>query len=120
MLNASGGRRSSKIPQKKEISPTGEKQVALRNASDNGNLDSGASAAINSSDSRGWSFIPSESSHVAAFETTEPLDVPEEGTLVIRLTQSHPSYLAAGVRIFATSKPPPVRELPRDQDDYRT
>ncbi len=95
---------------------TGEKQVALRNASaDFSQADFGVEKAIDGKPvaAAGWALAPETGkAHTAVFEAATP--IAEAGaTLVFHLVQNYGSdHVLGHFRVSVTSQAPPVRALP--------
>ncbi len=73
----------------------------------------GPEAAIDGNPKTGWAFAGStDKPHAAVFELTKPLNLGAETVLTFTLRQDHSAHHLNRIRISATAKEPPVRELP--------
>ena len=73
----------------------------------------GPDAAIDGNPKTGWAFGGStDKPHAAVFELTKPLNLGAETVLTFILRQDHSARHLKRIRISATAKAPPVRELP--------
>jgi hypothetical protein len=104
----------SKFKADAKFALTGEKNIELRNASaDFEQKEHGAAGAIDASIDTDWGIAPATGKpHALAVETGSPVDVPEDRELVFTLTQKTPGHTLGRFRLSATTKAPPVRELP--------